>query len=129
LLIRAVGNQAVVSTQNPIVLGEFSEPQPDIALLKPRDDFYSRSHPTASDVVLLIEVAESSLRYDREVKVPLYARHGIPAVWLVDLTSGRLLLLSGPTERGYGVMQTADVGRPISLPGLADLKVDLRDLF
>jgi Uma2 family endonuclease len=128
-LEQAVGERAIVSSQNPITLDEFSEPQPDIALLRPRDDFYSRSHPTPADVLLLIEICESSLRYDREVKLPLYACHGIPAVWLVDLQESHLIQFSQPAHTGYQTVDIADIGRPLSLPALADLAVDLRGLF
>jgi Uma2 family endonuclease len=129
LLIRVVGERAIVSSQNPVILGKFSEPQPDIVLLRPREDFYTRSHPTPGDVLLLIEVAESSLRYDREVKLPLYARHGIPEVWLVDLQNRRLDRFKRPEGNGYRTTETADTGHPIPLPWLTDLAVDLRDLF
>jgi Uma2 family endonuclease len=128
-LEQAVGDHAIVSSQNPIILGDFSEPQPDIALLRPRSDFYSRSHPTPADVLLLVEIAESSLRYDREVKLPLYARHDIPAVWLVDLQNSRLFLSSDPKDGGYQSTQTADIDHPIALPGLTGLEVDLSGLF
>jgi Uma2 family endonuclease len=74
-----------VSVQNPLVLGIYSAPQPDIALLRPREDFYTTRHPGPDDVLLVIEVADTTLRDDREVKVPLYAAHGIPEVWLVDV--------------------------------------------
>jgi len=128
-LEQAVGERAIVSSQNPVILSGFSEPQPDIALLRPRDDFYTRSHPTPSDVLLLVEIAESSLGYDREVKLPLYARHGIREVWLVDLQNGELLMFSVPSQSGYQKIETADIGRPIALPGLDDLAVDLSGLF
>jgi Uma2 family endonuclease len=65
-------------------LNDFSEPQPDIALLRPRPDFYTGS----GDVRLIVEVADSTLKYDRDIKIPLYARHGIPEVWLVDIGRG-----------------------------------------
>jgi Uma2 family endonuclease len=129
LMIRAVGDRAVVSTQNPVILGEYSEPQPDIALLRPRDDFYSAYHPTPADVLLLIEVAESSLPYDREVKLPLYARHDIPAVWLVDLRNQQLLQFSQPAEAGYRIREILDADQPIALPGLAGIEVNLDGLF
>lgn len=69
--------KVIISVQNPIRLGEHSEPQPDLALLKPRPDFYARQHPGPQDMSLVVEVMESSACYDREVKVPLYARCGI----------------------------------------------------
>jgi Uma2 family endonuclease len=70
-LNRKLGDAAIVSVQNPVRLDDFSEPQPDIALLKPRKDFYSNSHPTPPDVLVVIEVADNSVAYDRNVKLPL----------------------------------------------------------
>ena len=83
LFMRAVSDAQIVYVQNPIVLGDDSEPQPDIVLLRPRADYYLRTHPRAQDVLLLIEVSDSTAQFDRKTKVPLYARHGIPEVWLV----------------------------------------------
>jgi len=83
LFSQRVGERAIVGVQSPIHLGEHSEPQPDIVLLRPRPDFYANSHPSPEDILLLIEVAVTSLDYDREVKVPLYARAGIGETWLV----------------------------------------------
>lgn len=85
LLPEKVGKTAVVSVQCPVRLSEFSEPQPDIALLKPRKDLYRKEHPTAEDVLLIIEVADTTVLTDRNIKVPLYARAGIPEAWLVNL--------------------------------------------
>lgn len=79
----ATGNAAMVDSQNPIVLDENSEPQPDLVVLRPRSDYYLNEHPHAKDVLLLIEVSDSTVQFDRKTKVPLYARHGIPEVWLV----------------------------------------------
>lgn len=81
------------------ILDDHSEPEPDIALLRPHADFYKSSHPRPKDVLLAIEVAESSLRYDQKVKAPLYARHGIPELWVVDVENGRLTIYRRP-ERG-----------------------------
>ena len=82
------GKQNLVATlwvQNPVRLSDFSEPVPDVALLKPRDDFYAEHLPTAKDVLLIIEVSDSTILSDRNVKIPLYARAGIPEAWLVNL--------------------------------------------
>jgi hypothetical protein len=73
-----VSNQAIVAAQNPVALGGYSEPEPDIALLHWRADDYEQSHPYPEDILLIIEVSAGALRYDRDVKVPLYANHGIP---------------------------------------------------
>jgi Uma2 family endonuclease len=77
--------RAVIWVQNPVRLNDFSEPAPDVALLKPRDDFYAEHHPTAEDVLLVIEVSDSTILSDRNVKIPLYARSRIPEAWLVNL--------------------------------------------
>ncbi|MBA2447382.1 MAG: Uma2 family endonuclease, partial [Chloroflexi bacterium] len=78
VLFRGVGDAAIVRVQSSIVLGERSEPEPDVALLRPRDDFYADADETPEDVLLVVEVADSSEVYDRRTKAPLYARHGIP---------------------------------------------------
>jgi Uma2 family endonuclease len=80
-----LGNRAVVSVQNPIVLNDLSEPQPDLAVVKPRADFYAQAHPTAGDALLVIEVADTTAAYDRDIKLPAYARSGVPEVWIIDL--------------------------------------------
>lgn len=100
---RHVGTAARVSTQNPICLLPDSEPQPDVMVLKPRADQYRNTLPMAADVLLLIEVADSSLEYDREVKLPLYASHGIPEVWLVDLRNQRVDVYTGPRGSDYAI--------------------------
>jgi len=88
LLTLGLHGQAVIWVQNPVNLGIRSEPQPDLAVLRFREDRYRHAHPEADDTHLLIEVADTTARFDREVKIPLYARHNIPEVWLVDLESG-----------------------------------------
>ncbi|GIX47745.1 MAG: hypothetical protein KatS3mg131_1956 [Candidatus Tectimicrobiota bacterium] len=92
--------RVLLSVQDPIRLGEHSEPQPDVALLRPRPDFYAAEHPGPEEVLLVVEVAETSAEYDREVKVPLYARFGVPEVWLVDLAGGMRGGLSPPLAPG-----------------------------
>ena len=101
LLIEAIGRRAIVSTQDPIVLGDLSAPQPDVALLKPRDDFYTSEHPRAEDVLLVIEIADSSVRYDRDRKLPLYARFGIPEAWLIDIPARAIWVYRDPEDGNY----------------------------
>lgn len=101
LLIEAIGRRAVVSTQDPILLGDLSAPQPDIAVLKPRQDFYTIRHPKAEDVLLVIEIADSSVRYDRERKLPLYARFGIPEAWLIDIPTLGIWVHLDPENGAY----------------------------
>ncbi len=87
LLVPLVAGRGIVSVQNPVRLDDDSEPQPDIAILKPRADDYTTATARPDEVMLIIEVADSSLDYDRETKMPLYAENGIPEYWLVNLTS------------------------------------------
>lgn len=101
-----VMGRAIVSIQNPVLLPDNSDPEPDVAVLRRREDFYAKSHPTPDDVLLLIEVSDTTLRYDREVKLPLYARAGISEVWIVDLRRQEILTYSRPEGGVY-----AEVGR------------------
>lgn len=128
-LVPAVAGQAIANVQNPVVLGDHSEPQPDLSVLRPRPDFYRSSHPTPADVILLIEVAETSIDLDREIKLPLYARHDVPEVWLVDLQQKVLTIHRAPLEGTYReTLQPHDLTRiaPLKLPQAA---LDLSDLF
>jgi Uma2 family endonuclease len=118
LVLRAHG-QAIVSIQDPVELDELSEPQPDLALLRPRDDFYESAHPRPDDVLLAIEVGDSSVRFDREIKAPLYARAGVREVWLVDLPASEVSVCRRPGAEGYEdvvVKRRGDVLRPEALP-------------
>jgi Uma2 family endonuclease len=92
-----------VSVQNPLRLGERSEPQADLVLARPRPDFYAQAHPGPADVFLVVEVAETSVDVDRQLKVPLYARAGIPEVWLVDLPGEAVEVSRRPSPQGYQV--------------------------
>ncbi len=106
LLTRMLGeDEALVDAQNPIVLGDLSEPQPDIALFKSRADFYADAHPRPEDVLLLIEVADTSLAYDREVKLPIYARARIPEVWIADLKGSTVEVHRDPGPTGFEDVQ------------------------
>ncbi|GIX47749.1 MAG: hypothetical protein KatS3mg131_1960 [Candidatus Tectimicrobiota bacterium] len=121
LLSRLVGERAIVSAQNPVRLGEHSEPQPDVALLRPRPDFYAAEHPGPEDVLLVVEVAETSLEDDRAVKVPLYARFGIPEVWLVDLAAGHMEVYRHPSPQGSQAVRILGQGErlaPQALPAV-----------
>ena len=120
-LVHAVGERAIVSVQNPVRLDGFSEPEPDVALLKPRPDFYQDAPAGPADVLLLIEVADTSPNYDRVVKRALYARRAIPEFWIVDLTSGEVEVCREPKADGYATVER--IGRdgalePQLLPGI-----------
>jgi len=130
LWMSRLGRRAVVQVQNPIELAsEDSEPQPDLSLLRPRDDFYATAHPTADDVLLAIEVADTSLRLDRRVKIPLYARAGIREVWLVDLTTGQLEVYREPTAERYRAVEILQRGRSVTPIAFPDVAVTVEDLL
>ena len=124
-----LGERAIVRVQNPVQFPrEDSELQPDVMLLRPREDFYTTGHPQAADVLLLIEVADTTLRLDRRVKIPLYARVGILEVWLVDLTTARLEIHREPMGDRYGNALTFTRGERVSPEAFPDLSLDVADL-
>ncbi|MDN5870999.1 MAG: Uma2 family endonuclease [Nitrococcus sp.] len=119
LLSRSVGGKVVVSPQNALVLSENSELYPDIALLRGRPERYADAHPRPDDVLLVIEVADTSLHHDREVKAPLYATAGIVELWIVDLTGGSVEVLREPNHGRYGFTRHFSAGgalTPLALP-------------
>jgi Uma2 family endonuclease len=120
-LNRWAGKEAIVSVQNPISLGQYSEPQPDLALLRPREDFYAQSHPSPKDVLLVVEVADSSAARDRNLKLPLYAQAAIPEVWLVDLSQDLIEIYARPAKGAYRERRQVKRGESLTssaLPGL-----------
>ncbi|WP_293158345.1 MULTISPECIES: Uma2 family endonuclease [unclassified Microcoleus] len=99
-----VRTRAIIRVQNPISIGDRSEPQPDITLVQRRADFYEESLPNSENVLLLVEVADSTVNYDRDVKIPNYARSGIQEVWLVDLVENCLEVYHQLGPNGYSLM-------------------------
>jgi len=155
MLIQALGDRATVAIQNPAVLDDFSEPQPDVAVMRYRPDGYAARHPRAADVLLLIEVmvtsgvtpgrgrlsaggakddgiaasASSGADIDRDVKLPLYARAGIPEVWLVDLDAGAIEIYREPAEEGYAVVRLASQGDTITPLHVASATLSASDIL
>ncbi|MFA6094270.1 MAG: Uma2 family endonuclease [Candidatus Paceibacterota bacterium] len=118
-LAQALAGKAIVWPQNLIRLDSYSVPQPDIIVLKTRPDFYKNALPEPADVLLLIEVADTTLDYDRNTKVPLYARHGIVEAWLVDINARQLERYHQPAETGYGqkdIFTPQQAISPLALP-------------
>lgn len=129
ILSQMFAGRAVVSVQNPILLGDFSEPQPDLALLRLRDDFYAEALPTSADVLLVVEVADSSLEYDRAVKIPLYGQAGIPEAWLFDLVQPGIDVHRGPAPSGYGEVRRARSGEALSPLAFSGLELAVSTLL
>jgi Uma2 family endonuclease len=124
-----LGKKVIIAVQNPITLNNLSEPQPDIALLKPRADFYESGHPQPQDVFLLIEVADRSLEYDRDVKIPLYASSGITEVWLVDIYEQVIIVYRYPSENGYSDIQKLSRGEKMSIQAFPEVNLVVDDIL
>ena len=119
----------LLSVQNPVHLEDKSEPQPDLMLLKPAADDYTSHHPTPADVFLLIEVADSTLETDRELKLPGYARAAIPEVWIVNLAEGSLEVFREPHDAGYANSQILHEGDSIAPALFPDAVIDVAQLL
>jgi len=129
LLGPILGESARIRVQHPIHLDNYSEPQPDLAVVLPRDDFYRSRHPTPADTYLLIEVSQSTLRLDLKVKVPLYARHQVREVWVVDLENNRIHFFRSPQNGAYTDVSFTDKPEAVALTALPGVMVDLSELF
>jgi Uma2 family endonuclease len=105
LLMQMLGDTTIVSVQSPVRLSDDSEPQPDIAVLKWRQDDYAHAHPTNSDVLLIIEVSDTTADYDRKEKMPRYAQAGIPEAWLIDISTQTIEQYTNPKSMRYGSVQ------------------------
>lgn len=125
LFTDALGTDAVIGVQDPVVLGDSSEPQPDLAVLRPRADFYASAHPTPQDILLLIEVAETSAETDRRVKVPLYAGSLVQEVWVVDLQQDAISVYENPEPGGYRTVRLARRGAVIAPSAFPDRSFDV----
>lgn len=128
-LATAVSGRAIVRVQNPVRLGPRSEPQPDIALLRYRPDFYRSGHPGPDDVLTIVEVGDSSVDFDREVKTPLYGAAGIPEVWIVDLPGERIEVCREAGAGGYAEIARYRRGDRISPAALPDLVLEVSALL
>lgn len=129
LFSKLAQDTAIISAQDPLQLGDLSEPEPDFMLLKPVDDFYSSRHPNASDVVLLIEIAESSLTYDQNQKLRLYALHGVAEYWLLNLNDNCLEVYREPFGETYAQKSTLRAGDSVTLTQLPDITIQVSSIL
>lgn len=128
LITRILGNKITISVQNPVRLSRFSEPEPDIAILKNRDDFYTESHPTPEDVFFLVEVADTSIGYDFDVKLPLYAAAGIQEVWILDVNAQQITQHTLPDGNAYLNTDTFSKSSLLKCT-ILDFELDLKTVF
>jgi len=128
VLAAAVGDRAMVRERRPIALGGSSEPQADLCVVRPQAGDYAEGHPRPEDILLLVEVADTSVGFDDEVKAPLYAKAGVIETWIVDRSAGVVIVARDPQPCGY--MDERRVGpaetiTPLMLPGAAVAASDL----
>lgn len=129
LLGKQVGERGIISIQNPIRISVYGEPQPDIAILQPRADFYTEALATPDDILLLIEVADTTLEYDREHKLPLYAQAHIREVWIIDVHSQMIEQYTQPSQGIYTQVTRVLPGNTITASTLADIRFTTDVLF
>lgn len=129
LLSRALADRVLLGVQDPIAVDDYSEPEPDISVLHPRADDYASAHPSPEEIFLVIEVADSSARFDRLRKIPVYARNGIPEAWLVDLTVDRVEVYREPSSLGYRNVQQLRVGDRVSPLAFPDLVLEIGEIL
>jgi Uma2 family endonuclease len=129
LLHGAVGKRAIVRCQGAIQLGDLNEPQPDLALLARREDFYEQRNPTPSDTLLVIEVSDTTLHHDLHTKMSLYARHGIPELWVVDVEGKRLHVFRNPAGTSYAQATASQKPGIMPIGSLSGITVNLTSLF
>jgi Uma2 family endonuclease len=129
LLTSQLSDRVIVSVQNRVVLNDFTEPQPDLVVLRPRDDFYADSLAGPEDSLLVIEVADSSLEYDRDEKIPRYGQMRIPEAWFVDINGQAVVRYSEPAEAGYQEVREFVTGTELQSVAIGSLRIAIDTLF
>jgi Uma2 family endonuclease len=129
LLTGLFGRRVVVSAQDPLQIRPRGQPQPDVMLLRPRADFYTTSHPVAADVLLLIEVADSSLDYDLVTKAAIYAQAGIDDYWVLNLLDKRLIVMRQPADGSYRSVQTLTREDSLSPLAFSDVTISVGEIL
>jgi Uma2 family endonuclease len=124
-----LGKKVLIRIQNPLALDNTSEPEPDVLLLKRKADFYESGHPRPADVFLLVEVADSTINSDRELKIPIYAEDGITEVWLIDINSACIEVYRHPTAEGYQEFQKFYRGQNLSILAFPDLSITVDEIL
>ena len=128
-LSAALGDRAVLGAQDPVRLDDFSEPEPDVSVLRPRADFYAENHPGLEDIFLLVEVSDSSLSFDRDVKLPVYAAAGVPEVWVVNLVDSVLEVHTTPERGGYADVRHLHPGETVAAKEISGLELQVTSIL
>ena len=129
LLSRMFGQRALLSVQNPVQLDDATLPQPDVALLRPRDDFYGQRHPGPEDTLLLIEVSDTTLTYDRRVKTALYSAAGVMEYWIINLQKRQIEVYREPQSEGYRTMTRYAPGETLSPLAFPEVQLDITEIL
>jgi Uma2 family endonuclease len=129
LFSERLGDRVIVAAQNLVELSDRSEPQPDVALMHPRPDFYEAGHPQPQDILLLVEVADTTVEFDREIKMPLYAKSGVREVWLVDLNQNAIAVYREPSLSGYGQVQELQRGQTLVIQAFSDVSLAVEEVL
>ena len=129
LFIFRLAGRVRVRVQNPVELDDMSEPQPDLALLRRRPNFYRTGHPQSADVFLLVEVADTTVQSDRDIKIPLYADDNISEVWLMNVNERCLEVYREPTAEGYQNVQRLEEGQTVTTQAFPDIVFTVDELL
>jgi len=129
LFVELFNRKAILRAQLPFRLDEFNEFEPDMALFKKRDDSYASAHPGPSDALLVLEISDTSLKYDRDMKLPAYAAAGVPEVWIADLRGDSLLVYRDPSNGKYKSALSFRRGDSITCPAFPDIQIPVQELL
>lgn len=124
-----LAGKVLIRIQNPLALDNTSEPEPDVMLLKSKDDFYESGHPQPTNVLLLIEVADTTIESDRDLKIPLYAEDGIIEVWLVDINNACIEVYRSPSNEGYQEIQKFYRSQNLSILAFPDVNITVDEIL
>lgn len=122
-------DKALVSVQNSIILNDYSQPEPDLVLLKNREDFYEQKRPSSEDIFLLIEVSDSTLKYDQEIKLPLYAENHIQETWIINLNNSSIEVYRQPENNFYQQQKILTKKDKISCLAFPEIEINIGKLI
>lgn len=129
LLVLKLFRKALIRVQSPILLSDNSEPQPDLSILQRREDFYNAGHPTPNNIFALVEVSDSTIEFDRDVKVPIYAQEQIPEIWLVNLNNTQIERYCQPIDDTYQQRQIFHLGETLNFQAFPDVPIEVNQVF